>query len=155
MGPYGPIRALWAHVGPNPDRAPTRTGPQPGLVRNNPRKQVVVVNEKDRIRSEAKRFEVLRHSLRNDVRFAGLLAQKQETGLLCKQALAYGIINKKHMKVPRDHFGPTSASVFDDIREHAELAISLRQYFTMWYSAANGSSRKPPLFIKTGKWKRR
>ena len=30
MGPYGPIRALWAHMGPNPDRAPTRTGPQPG-----------------------------------------------------------------------------------------------------------------------------
>ena len=30
-GPYGPIRALWAHMGPNPDRAPTRTGPQPGL----------------------------------------------------------------------------------------------------------------------------
>ena len=26
-GPYGPIRA---HMGPNPDRAPTRTGPQPG-----------------------------------------------------------------------------------------------------------------------------
>ena len=25
---YGPIRA---HMGPNPDRAPTRTGPQPGL----------------------------------------------------------------------------------------------------------------------------
>ena len=28
---YGPIRALWAHMGPNPGRAPTRTGPQPGL----------------------------------------------------------------------------------------------------------------------------
>ena len=25
MGPYGPIRALWAHMGPNPDY-----GPQPG-----------------------------------------------------------------------------------------------------------------------------
>ena len=24
-GPYGPI---WAHMGPNPDQAPTRTGPQ-------------------------------------------------------------------------------------------------------------------------------
>ena len=24
-------RILWAHMGPNPDRAPTRTGPQPGL----------------------------------------------------------------------------------------------------------------------------
>ena len=29
-GPYGPLRALWAHMGPNPDPAPTRTGPQPG-----------------------------------------------------------------------------------------------------------------------------
>ena len=27
-GPYGPISA---HMGPNPDRSPTRTGPQPGL----------------------------------------------------------------------------------------------------------------------------
>ena len=27
-GLYGPIRA---HMGPNPDRAPTRTEPQPGL----------------------------------------------------------------------------------------------------------------------------
>ena len=27
---YGPIRAIWAHMGPNPERAPTRTGPQPG-----------------------------------------------------------------------------------------------------------------------------
>ena len=25
-----PVRALWAHMGPNPDRAPTRTGPLPG-----------------------------------------------------------------------------------------------------------------------------
>ena len=24
------LRALWAHMGPNPNRAPTRTGPQPG-----------------------------------------------------------------------------------------------------------------------------
>ena len=31
MGSYGPIRA---HMGPNPDRAPTRTGPQPGLGTN-------------------------------------------------------------------------------------------------------------------------
>ena len=30
LSKIGPIRALWAHMGPNPDRAPTRTGPQPG-----------------------------------------------------------------------------------------------------------------------------
>ena len=31
-GPYGPIYGpIRAHMGPNPDRAPTRTGPQPGL----------------------------------------------------------------------------------------------------------------------------
>ena len=27
---YGPIRPICAHMGPNADRAPTRTGPQPG-----------------------------------------------------------------------------------------------------------------------------
>ena len=30
LSKIGPIRALWAHMGPNSDRAPTRTGPQPG-----------------------------------------------------------------------------------------------------------------------------
>ena len=101
-----------------------------------------------------KRFASARHNLRNDVRLAGLLADKQKVRPLCKQALAYGIIVKTQ-KSARHHLGATLSSVFDDIREHAELAISLRQYFTVWYSAANGSSQKPPLFIKTDKWKGR
>ena len=30
LNKIGTIWALWAHMGPNLDRAPTRTGPQPG-----------------------------------------------------------------------------------------------------------------------------
>ena len=47
--PYGPIYGpIRAHMGPNPDRAPTRTGPQPGpdlsrmcLAKTNPVKKSV------------------------------------------------------------------------------------------------------------------